>query len=346
MGSNITPLGMGCWPIGGAMYAGSKSLGYTGSDDTTSLATIHAALDHGITLFDTAAAYGAGHSEKLLGQALRDRPEALVVTKFGVSIDETTKQLSRDPFQVAMVIPDVEDSLRRLNRDRIDLLLLHINEAPITEAEQLFDEGDRLVTAGKLRAYGWSTDFPERATALAGREHFKAVEFADNVLIDAQNIRQVAEGHDLHALNRSPLAMGLLSGKYGRDTTLPADDIRSAGEAWLQHFQNGRTNPEFVSRMDAIRELLTTGGRTLVQGALGWLWAKSDLNIPIPGARTPEQIAGSAGAVDHGPLPKDVMKEIETMIVRNPDAADKPRQHQTPLPLQSALRPLVCHHDL
>ena len=67
LGSNITPLGMGCWPIGGTMYAGSKSLGYTGSDDTTSLATIHAALDHGTTLFDNAAAYGKGHSEKLLG---------------------------------------------------------------------------------------------------------------------------------------------------------------------------------------------------------------------------------------------------------------------------------------
>ena len=85
--NTTAPLGMGCWPIGGAMFHGDTSLGYTGADDAESLRTIHAALEGGITLFDTAAAYGAGHAERLLGKALKDRPEAVIVTKIGIGIE-------------------------------------------------------------------------------------------------------------------------------------------------------------------------------------------------------------------------------------------------------------------
>ena len=88
LGTDIAPLGMGCWPIGGALYAGEQPLGYVGADDKASIRTIHAALDGGITLFDTAAAYGTGHSERLLAHALKDRSEALIVTKIGIGIDE------------------------------------------------------------------------------------------------------------------------------------------------------------------------------------------------------------------------------------------------------------------
>lgn len=321
----ISPLGMGCWPIGGAMYYGSTSLGYTRVDDRTSLRTIDAALANGITLFDTAAAYGAGHSERLLSRALRQHPEAMVVTKFGIGIDEVSKQISFDPFAADMVTPAVEGSLRRLNRDRIDMLLLHLNELSIGEAEVIFDELDRLQSTGKIRAYGWSTDYSESASAMASRDNFKAVEFAMNVFFDAPRMQKIVGKYGLHTLIRSPLAMGLLSGKYDNSTVMPTDDIRASRENWMEYFRDGRANPDYMRTLDAVRDLLTSDGRTLIQGALGWLWARSKTCIPVPGARTPEQIEGIASALSSGALPTSVMAEIEALITRDTKQPDRPR---------------------
>ena len=88
---NIAPLGIGCWAIGGPFYAGEQSLGWSATDDATSTSTIHAAIDAGIRLFDTANVYGAGRSERMLGTALKNRSDAFIVSKFGMSFDEQTK---------------------------------------------------------------------------------------------------------------------------------------------------------------------------------------------------------------------------------------------------------------
>ncbi len=325
LGNDIAPLGMGCWPIGGAMYAGDQSLGYAGADDKASIRTIHAALDGGITLFDTAAAYGAGHSERLLAHALKDRPEALIVTKIGIGIDETSRQISFEPFTPEKVSPAVEGCLRRLKRDQIDLLLLHVNEMPIREADAVFDELDRLKDAGRLRAYGWSTDYSESASAASTRPSFLAVEYAMNVFFNAPRMQKVTQDQNLVSLIRSPLAMGLLSGKYDTKTVMPPNDIRASREAWMEYFQDGQANPAFMQTLDAIRDLLTINGRTLVQGALGWIWGQANSNIPIPGARTEDQIAGIAEALSFGALPGPVINEIETLIERNLEQPDRPR---------------------
>ena len=323
--TEIAPLGMGCWPIGGAMYAGTESLGYTRAEDSVSIRTIHAALDGGISLFDTAAAYGAGHSERLLGKALKDRPEALIVTKIGIGIDEASKQLTFDTYTPDMVSPAVEGCLTRLDRDRIDLVLLHLNEMPVPEAEAIFDELDRLKDAGKLRAYGWSTDYSDSASAVASRANLKAVEFAMNVFFDAPRMQKVVRDEGLLSLIRSPLAMGLLSGKYDAKTPMPADDIRASQASWMEYYQDGIANPDYMRTLDSVRELLTSDGRTLVQGALGWIWGQSEAHIPIPGARTEEQIKGIANALSFGALPTPVMNEIETLIKRNTAEPDRPR---------------------
>lgn len=324
---DIAPLGMGCWPIGGAMYSGEQSLGYTNSDDAESIRTIHAALAGGITLFDTAAAYGAGHSERLLARALKDRPDALIVTKIGIAIDEATRQLKGDETDPAGVLPAIDRCLSRLGRDRIDLLLLHQNALPVPQAEAIFDEMDRARDAGKIRAFGWSTDFSQSVSAVAGRPGFIAVEHAMNVFVDAPRMQTIIGEHALTALLRSPLAMGLLSGKYDADTVMRADDIRAnALLPWADYYVDGRVNPVFLEKLEAVRALLTVEGRSLVQGALGWLWAKGGANIPIPGARTVEQIQGIAGALDFGALSQHVMREIESLIEREPeDMPDRER---------------------
>lgn len=324
LGNEIAPLGMGCWPIGGAMFAGGQSVGYTKIDDAESVRTIHAALAAGITLFDTAAAYGAGHAERLLAGALKDRPDALVITKIGLAIDEQTKQLTGDETDPAQVLPAIEACLARLERDHIDLLFLHLNALPIAQAEPIFDAMERARAAGKIRAYGWSTDFCDRVVAMADRPGFVGVEHGMNVLADTPRIQQVIRENQLTALIRSPLAMGLLSGKYGAQVRVPADDIRASGRS--AYFKDAQADPVFLAKFDAVRELLTCDGRSLVQGALGWLWAKGEMNIPIPGARNVEQIEGIAGALAHGALPGGIMSQIEALIEREPqDAPDRAR---------------------
>ena len=176
---------------------------------------------------------------------------------------------------------------------------------------------EKSLQAGKIRSYGWSTDFSERASIAAERRHFTAVEHAMNVLIDAPRMQDVARRHQLAALLRSPLAMGLLTGKYGANTIMSADDIRGTSNLVVKYFENARANPTFIAQLDAVRDLLTTDGRSLVQGAIGWLWAKGDFNIPIPGARTVDQIEGIAGAIGFGALPERVMAEIESLIERD-----------------------------
>ncbi|MEX0350127.1 MAG: aldo/keto reductase [Paracoccaceae bacterium] len=322
---NTTLMGMGCWPIGGAMFNGDTSLGYSRSDDTEAIRAIHAALDAGIHLFDTAAAYGAGHADRLLAKALRGRSEAMIVSKIGLRIDEATKQVGEPDPDPSHVMPAIDRCLDRLDRDCIDILLLHVNDMDVALAELLFDQMERARAAGKIRGYGWSTDFTASAEAMADRAGFVAVEHAMNVFLDAPRMRAALDARGLTPLIRSPLAMGLLGGGYGVDNVLPDDDVRATDQNWVAYFSQGRPNPEFLARLDAVRELLLSGGRSLAQGAICWLWSRSPACIPLPGARTAEQIIDSAGALSFGPLPPAVMAEIDALLPRSPEIKDQAR---------------------
>jgi aryl-alcohol dehydrogenase-like predicted oxidoreductase len=315
--TDIAPLGLGCWPIGGKMFAeDGQSLGYANADDKESLRAIHAALANGITLFDTAAAYGAGHSEHLLAKGLKNKLDAVVVTKIGFSINEATKVLTGPETDPASVEPAIERCLKRLDRESIDLVLLHLNDLPLDKAGELFDEMEKVRQRGKIKAYGWSTDYVANVEAMHDREGFTAVEHAMNVFMDAPKIQSLVHGSKLHALIRSPLAMGLLSGKYTNDSTLSSNDVRATNQGWAQYYIDGKPNPTYIELFNAVRELLQTGGRTSAQGALSWLWAKSSRNIPIPGARTVKQVEELASALTFGALPTDTMEEIAKLIGR------------------------------
>jgi len=329
--TEIAPLGMGCWPIGGAMFAGpgfgaSGSIGYSNADDTESIRTIHAAMANGVTLFDTAAVYGAGHAERLLAKALKGYPDAIIVTKIGMAMDEGKKMvlgMETDPSSVPVAI---DRCLARLERERIDILLLHLNDFPVTEAEPLFDAMEHAVRVGKIRSYGWSTDFSQSVRAVSHRKNFIAVEHGMNVFFDAPAMRTAVHDNALISLIRSPLGMGVLAGKYDENSQLPLSDIRAAGNTVTEYFKDGRPNPHFLKKLEAVRDMLQIDGRTLVQGALAWLWAKSGNAIPVPGARTVDQIEGIAGALRFGPLPTSVVREIDDLIGQgNEGADDRPR---------------------
>lgn len=297
------------------MYSSDgTSLGYTNTDDQSSINAIHAAIDNGISLFDTAAAYGAGHSERLLGSALKNRPEAVVVTKIGIAIDESSKTLTGEDIEAGSVMPAIERSLKRLDREVIDVVLLHPNTIPMDKANILFDELEAAAIAGKIKACGWSTDYIENANAMKQRPAFSCIEHAMHVLMDAPNMQSVVRDANLYALIRSPLAMGLLTGNYNALSSMPAADIRSTRQDWTNYYIDGKPNSEYIDRLNAIRDLLQTDGRSIVQGALSWIWGKSEQNIPIPGARTVEQAEGLAAALSYGALPPHVMAEIEGLV--------------------------------
>jgi aryl-alcohol dehydrogenase-like predicted oxidoreductase len=325
LGNDVAPLGMGCWAIGGRFFAGDQPLGFPDADDDISTRTLHAALDAGIRVFDTAAVYGAGHSERLLGTALKGRNDALIISKLGTAFDEQTRQVLADQTDAADVDAAIDGSLRRLQRDHIDAMLLHLNALPVAMATPIFEGMEKARQDGKIRAYGWSTDFPASAAAMADMPGFMGIEHAMNVFVDVPSIQVTVEQYDLVAFIRSPLAMGLLTGKFHESSTVPSDDVRSVNSEKRDYFRDGKASPKHLANLNAVRDLLQTAGRTLAQGALGWLMAKSDRNLPLPGARTVEQVTDNAGAIDFGPLPDDVMREIETVIRREPEGEPRAR---------------------
>jgi len=317
-GIEVSALGMGCWAIGGPFWAGEQPLGWGEVDDEESIRAVRRALDLGVTFFDTANVYGAGHSEQVLARALAGRrDEAVIATKFGGTFDEQTRQVGPDDGTPAGVARAVRESLRRLGTDRIDLYQLHINALPIPEALDLVPVLEGLVEQGLIRAYGWSTDFPERAHAFASAAPNCAAIQADmSVLRGSYAVLPVAERHDLGVIVRGPLAMGLLGGRYTTSSELPRDDVRGLSPEWMTYFTDGRPTPEFLARIDGIRQVLTSGGRTLAQGALAWLWAYDARTVPIPGCRTVAQVEENAGALAHGPLSPSELADVERLMGR------------------------------
>jgi aryl-alcohol dehydrogenase-like predicted oxidoreductase len=317
-GIEISALGMGCWAIGGPFWSGETPLGWGEVDDKESIRAIHAAVDQGVTFFDTANVYGAGHSERVLGHAFEGiRSQVVIATKFNAVFDEKTRQVTGADTSPAGIRRACEGSLHRLNTDYIDLYQFHDNGYPAEKAPPVRDTLEDLVKEGKIRTYGWSTDFPERAEVFAKGPKCATIQLQLNVLDDNPAMIVLCEKHDLAAINRGPLAMGLLTGKYTTETKPSVDDVRGEkSPEWMKYFKNGTPNPEWMSKRDAVREILTSRGRTVAQGALAWLWARSQQTVPIPGFRTVEQVNENCNAMAFGPLSEEQMKEINTLLGR------------------------------
>ncbi|MEU6259843.1 aldo/keto reductase [Streptomyces sp. NPDC047043] len=316
-GIAVSALGFGCWAIGGEWQnTEGQPLGWGKVDDEESVRAIRRALDLGVSFFDTADTYGTGHSERILGRALgKRRADVVVATKWGNVFDEETRTLTGRDDSPAHARRALTASLKRLDTDYVDLYQLHISDAEPERAAQLRDVCEEFVAEGLIRAYAWSTDDPARAAVFAEGEHCAAVQHAANVLQDAPDMFALCDEADLASINRSPLAMGLLAGK--RQGALEAGDIRSRPPAWLQGFSEGSgADEDWVARIDALREILTSGGRTLAQGALAWLWARSARTVPIPGFRSVAQAEQNAGAIAKGPLTAGQMAEIDRLLGR------------------------------
>ncbi|MEU7003951.1 aldo/keto reductase [Nonomuraea sp. NPDC046570] len=316
-GIEVSAIGFGAWAIGGPFSADGKPAGWGEVDDDVSTAAIHRALDLGVTFFDTADVYGTGHSERVLGRALAGRRDsATIATKFGNTYDEATRTLTGTDVSPAYIRSACQRSLSRLGTDHIDLYQLHPGYIPLSQVDDILATLESLVAEGLIRAYGWSTDDPERAAAFAAGPHCAAVQHEVNLLSDTPEMLALCDTLDLASVNRGPLAMGLLSGKYGSASVLPADDVRGDSPEWMRYFRDGRPDPGHLARLEAVRDVLTSGGRTLAQGALAWLLARSGRTVPIPGIRTPGQAEENAAVLARSPLDQAQLEEIDTLLGR------------------------------
>jgi aryl-alcohol dehydrogenase-like predicted oxidoreductase len=311
-GLRVSAMGLGCWAIGGPWRWLDGQGGWGDIDDEESIRAIHCALDLGINFFDTAANYGTGHSEWILGRALAGkRDQAIVATKFGFNVNEVEKQVTfRQDDHLLHVRAECEASLRRLNTEVIDLYQLHVWDYPVEKVPAMVELLESLVSEGKIRYYGWSTDSVEGARVFAQGKHCVAIQHDLNIVLDAPEMLKLCEELNLASVNRSPLARGALSGKYAKGTVFPQNDVRN--DEWSRDHFFAPT----LDQLDAIRGILTSNSRTLVQGAFAWIWARSEATIPIPGFKTIAQVEENARAMELSPLTPDQMKEIDTVLGR------------------------------
>ncbi|HYP21003.1 MAG TPA: aldo/keto reductase [Chloroflexia bacterium] len=319
-GIEVSPLGLGCWAIGGPVTLANgeerSPFGWGHVDDEEAVRAIRRAIDLGVNFFDTANNYGAGHSERQLGRGIAGhRGEVVVCTKFATVFDEETSSVYFDremDLTFDSIRETCEASLRRLNTDYIDLYLLHNGSLDPERVPPVLDHLERLVGEGKIRWYGWSTDHADRAPAFAKGPHCTAIEFRLNLIYDNRDMLAVCDEHDLAAVIKSPLNSGLLSGKFTADTTFPDDDGRKG-----LSFREG-LGAERLRQIEAMRDTMTLDGRTMAQASLGYIWARSERTIPIPGFKTVAQVEENAAAIHCGPLTQQQVRRLDEIMGREP----------------------------
>jgi len=314
----VSAMGLGCWAMGGPWKYNNESAGWGQVDDADSIRAIHYALDAGINFFDTAANYGCGHSEQVLGQAIAGRRDKVILaTKFGYVIDEEQRIVTRnDEHVVSRIRQECEDSLRRLKTDYIDLYQFHKDDYDSEKAAEVYAFLEKLVEEGKIRWYGWSTINPEGAQVFAQGGHCTAIQHWMNMGTDMPETLAICDQYDQASIVRSPLGSGNMTGKFNSDTKFPDDDWRRTWD--LQ----GDWPTQRRQRIEAVRKFFAEVGdpRTQAQIALAWIWTRSDRTIPIPGFKTVAQVKENIQAMEFGLLSKEQMKKIDEIFERAPVA--------------------------
>jgi aryl-alcohol dehydrogenase-like predicted oxidoreductase len=240
----------------------------------------------------------------------------IVATKFGNVFDETTRKASGQDVTPAGIRSACEGSLRRLGVDALDLYQMHGGADTPAAAEDVVATLEQLVAEGKVRDFGTSVDDPAIIATFA-KSTAVSVQSQLNVFGHNPEVLKAAHGHDLAVLARTPLAMGLLTGKYDLSNRPDETDVRR-DTPWWTYFDDDAMG-DWLRRLEAVREILTADGRSLTQGALAYLWALDPVIIPLPGARTPEQVAEHAAAITFGPLTDDARQEIDALLADSPE---------------------------
>jgi aryl-alcohol dehydrogenase-like predicted oxidoreductase len=299
----VTKIGIGLWAIGGNMWGAV--------DDRESLNTIDAALDAGITFYDTADVYGAGHSEELLGKAMQGRRDKFVVaTKTGwQNFDGERNQSAYDT--VEKLIAGVESNLRRLQTDYVDVIQSHINFRDPT-METFLAGFQRLQQDGKVRAYGVSTSDYEYLQAFNGDGGCATLQTDYSILnrTAETDIFPYCQEHGIGVIVRGPLAMGILTGKFSPDTQFGEGDFR---QRWQENPEEHETFLQDLAKVEKLQPIAEAKGCTLAQLALQFVMAHPAVTVAIPGAKTIKQLKDNVAAALLPPLMPEELAQIATI---------------------------------
>ncbi len=307
-GWDVSEIGFGAWAIGGE---------WGETDEEESLAALHAAVDAGVTFFDTADVYGDGRSERLLGRLLHERDERLVVaTKFG-------RRVEQDPalFTYENLRGWLERSRENLGVEAVDLVQLHSPPWETYYLPEVHEACSRLVQEGLVRAYGVSVEKVEEGLKAIEYDGVATIQLIFNLLRQrpAELFFEQARRRDVGVIVRVPLASGLLTGKFDRNSTFAAEDHRAYNRQGEQ-FDRGETfsGVDYELGLEVVEELrpLVPPGATLAQLALRWILTFDAVSTVIPGAKTPEQARANAAAADLPAPSRETMERIAEIYRR------------------------------
>jgi aryl-alcohol dehydrogenase-like predicted oxidoreductase len=298
----VSRIALGTWAIGGSMWGGT--------DEAESIRTIHAALDRGINLIDTAPAYGFGRSEEIVGKALAQdgrRAHAVIATKVGLDWNDgrAFRNASRK-----RIVQEVEDSLRRLQTDVIDIYQVHWPD-PNTPVEETAAAMAQLHRAGKIRAIGVSNFSPAQMDAFRAVAPLHTAQPPYNLFergIDA-DVLPYCRKADIAVLAYGSLCRGLLSGRMTHATRFTGDDLRKTDPKFQL--------PRFLQYLTAVDDLDRFAGdhyhRRVIHLAVRWVLDRYDLGVALWGARRPHQLEATAGVAGWN-LDTPAMAEIDRIV--------------------------------
>ena len=303
-GWKVSEISFGAWAIGGT---------WGEVDDNESLASLHRALDLGVTFFDTADVYGDGHSEQLIARLHRERPESFhVATKAGRRLDPHVAA----GYNRQNLTAFVERSLKNLEMESLDLLQLHCPPSEVYYMPEVFGILDDLVKAGKLRNYGVSVEKVEEALKAIEFPNVQSVQIIFNIFRQrpADLFFAEAQRRKVGILARVPLSSGMLSGKFTRNSKFAADDHRQFNRQG-QSFDRGETfsGIDYETGLQAVEKLrpLIPAGATMAQMALRWILMFPAVTCAIPGARHVSQVEENVAASELARLPETTTNEIQ-----------------------------------
>jgi len=303
-GMNVSEISFGAWAIGAS---------WGKVDDKDSLAALHKAVDWGVNFFDTADVYGMGRSEKLIARLLKERKETIyVATKAGRKLDPHVPE----KYTAQNIRRFVDDSLKNLELQTLDLLQLHCPPTAVYYTPELFYALDEMVKSGKLRNYGVSVEKVEEALKAIEYPGVKTVQIIFNMFRQrpAELFFREARARRIGILARVPLASGLLSGRMTRSSRFARDDHRNYNRKG-QAFDRGETfsGVDYEKGLKAVEELkrILPSGFSMPQFALRWILMHDAVSCAIPGAKRPEQVADNCASSDLPRLSGKLIRQVQ-----------------------------------
>lgn len=285
----ISEVSLGTWAIGGD---------WGDTSEEVALESLHAAVDQGVNFFDTADVYGGGRSERLLGQLLKERDERIyVATKFGRKDDFA----NLDNYTYDKVRAYCENSLQNLGVSSLDLYQIHCPSTDVLEDLSVFKVLEQLKQEGLIRYYGVSVETDTQGKFVLDNTDASSLQVIVNLLRQKPVSEMIAQANkqDVGILARVPLASGLLSGKYTKDTVFPENDHRNFnkdGKAfYVGETFGGLPFEKAIELVDQVR-WIADGRNNLAQASIKWLLQQEGISTVIPGFKNPEQVTSNIAA--------------------------------------------------